>query len=156
MQTFDVSPIFRTSQAFDRVFDNMSTAIGFDHRGFPEYDLLKVDDNHYRITLAVPGYRQDEISVETNQNTLWVRGARGVDPNHNQYLYQGLKERQFERSFRLPEHVRVSGAKLDAGLLDIELVREIPEELQPRRIEISTGGEPQATAAITDQRAEAA
>lgn len=144
MQTFDISPVFRTSSAFDRAWDGLSTSIGFDQAGYPAYDLLKTGDNDFRITLAVPGYNLSEISVETHNQRLWIRGEKASDPNHNQYLYQGIGERRFERSFQLPEHVQVTGARLEAGLLHIDLVREIPEELKPRRIEVRTAEEPRA------------
>ncbi|MDA0978098.1 MAG: Hsp20 family protein [Proteobacteria bacterium] len=151
MQTSDVTPLFRTAQTLDRIWDGLNTSIGFDHRGYPEYDLLQTGDNEFRITLAVPGFLQSEIEVETRERALWVRGRKAVDPNHNQYLHQGIRERQFERSFHLPEHVQVSGASLKYGLLHIDLVREIPEELQPRRIEIEVERQ-----AIEDQSIQAA
>lgn len=146
MQTFDITPVFRTSQTFDRAWNNLNTAFGLDQGEFPEYDLLKTADDKYRITLAVPGYQQSELTIDMtsagNDHVLQVKGEKGIDPKHNQYLYQGLRQREFTRRFTLPEHVHVTGASLNAGLLNIDLVREIPEELQPRRIEISVDSAP--------------
>ena len=137
MQTFDISPIFRSTQSIDRAFEPRRTNLGFDHTGFPEYNLLKTGDNDFQIEMAIPGYDRSEISIETRENVLWIQGQKGTDPNHNEYLYQGIRERRFERSFQLPEHVKVTAAHMNAGLLHIDLCREVPEALRPRRIEIS-------------------
>lgn len=134
MQTFDIKPIFRS--AMDRAWDPRRTTLGFDHTGFPDYNLLKTGENDFRITMAVPGYDRSEINIETRENVLWVQGQKETDPDSNQYLYQGIRERRFERSFQLPDHVKVTGAHLGAGLLHIELARELPESMRPRRIEI--------------------
>ena len=146
MQTFDITPVFRASAALDHAWDSFNNPLGFDQRGHPEYDLLKTGDDDFRITLAVPGYRQSELNIEMvtegRDRILHVSGKKDIDPNHNQYLYQGLRDRQFTRRFTLPEHVHVTGASLDAGMLNIDLVREIPEELQPRRIEINVDSPP--------------
>ncbi len=142
MQTFDISPLFRSSTgSLDRVWDTFNTSIGFESAGWPKYDVLKTADHEYRISLAVPGFSESEISVEVRDNRLWISGRKEADPNHNQYLFKGLRHQEFQRSFQLPEHVKVTGARLNAGLLHVELVREIPEELKPRRIEIQVADE---------------
>jgi len=148
MQTFDYSPRFRMTQPFDRIWDQLHTAVHFDQSEFPEYDLLKTDEDNYCIVLAVPGFRQSEISMETRDRALWVSGRKEVDVNHNQYLFRGIPERQFNRCFQLPEHVNVTGARLEAGLLTIDMVRDIPEELQPRKIEIMVDEKPVLKEAI--------
>jgi len=135
MQTFDIKPLFQTAQSFDRIWDELNTSFSLDHRGYPDYNVLRTDETSLRISLAVPGYQQSEISVETHEGALWIRGRKDVDPHHNQYLYQGIRNQQFERSFQLPEHVKVTGARLEAGLLHIDLVKEVPEELNRRQIE---------------------
>jgi molecular chaperone IbpA len=139
MATFDVSPLFRTtSVGFERPRDHWQTALNFDSAGYPAYDILKVADDEFRISLAVPGLTHDDITIETREGAVWVKGGRKVDPNHNQYLYKGIGLDGFQRTFQLPEHVHVKGARLEMGLLHIELVRELPEEMRPRRIEISS------------------
>ena len=143
MTTFDFSPLFRTSIGFDRLASLMNAA----HRaetgnGFPPYNIQKADENHYRITMAVAGFSESDLDITTEHNTLTVRGARPDDSDDadNGYLYRGIATRNFERRYNLADHVRVSGARLDNGLLHIELEREIPEEMKPRKIEIRGSG----------------
>jgi len=137
MATFDVTPLFRsTGVGIERAWDQLHTALSFDGTGYPAYDILQLGEDEYRISLAVPGFQQEEISVETRDRAVWVRGERRVDPHHNQYLYRGIGRQAFQRSFQLPEHVHVREARLEAGILHIELVRELPEALKPRRIEV--------------------
>ena len=143
MTTFDFSPLFRTSVGFDRLAALMNSA----HRaetgnGFPPYNIQKAGENQYRITMAVAGFSEADLDITTEHNTLTVRGTRpeeGEDENGG-YLYRGIATRNFERRFNLAYHVRVSGARLDNGLLHIELEREIPEAMKPRKIEISAAG----------------
>ena len=139
MATFDVTPLFRpTTIGFDRVWDPLNTALQRDGSGYPAYNVLRLADDEFRISLAVPGFREQEITVETREGALWVKAERGVDPHHNQYLYRGFDVQSFQRSFQLPEHVRVQGARLEAGMLHIDLVRELPEALRPHRIEVTS------------------
>ncbi len=123
MALLELSPLFRD---------------GF---GYPSYDIMKVDDDNFQITLAVPGYSRDDISIETREQELWVRGNRQVDASQNQYLYRSIASGAFERRFRLPEHVKVRGARMQDGLLHIDLVRELPEELRPRHVPIDVVGQ---------------
>ncbi len=139
MATFDISPLFRTTGVgFDRAWDQLNTALNLEG-GFPAYNILRTGEEAFRISLAVPGFTENDISVETREQSVWVRGERAVDPDHNSYLYRGIREAGFQRSFQLPEHVRVSGARLESGMLHIDLVRELPEALRPRRIEVMNG-----------------
>ena len=131
MATFDISPLFRSS-----------------HQGAPAYNVLRIGDEEYRISLALPGWNRDEITVHTRERTLWVKGERAVDPHHNQYLYRGFSMNNFQRAFTLPEHVQVREARLENGMLHVELVRELPEALRPRKIEISSDDSKQAV--LTD------
>ena len=142
MTTFDFSPLFRTSVGFDRLAALMNAA----HRaesgnGFPPYNIQKADENHYRITMAVAGFSESDLDITSEHNTLTVRGARPEEDDGDAgYLYRGIATRSFERRFNLADHVKVSGARLDNGLLHIELEREIPEEMKPRKIEIKSAG----------------
>ena len=140
MATFDITPLFRTTaMGFDRAWDQLNTALHLDSTGYPAYNILRLAEEEFRISLAVPGFTEREITVETREGAVWVKGERGVDANHNQYLYRGINTQGFQRTFQLPEHVRVSGARLEAGMLHIDLVRELPETLRPRKIEIASG-----------------
>jgi molecular chaperone IbpA len=140
MREFDLSPFARSSIGFDRFFDLIETAghLGEAEAGYPPYNIEKVGDDAYRITMAVAGFDRDELQVVARQNTLSVAGRKKSDENR-QYLHRGLATRAFERQFNLADYVRVTGANLENGLLSIELVREVPEEVKPRRIEIGTG-----------------
>lgn len=140
MATFDITPLFRTSTGgFDRVWDPLNTALHLDSSGYPAYNILRLGEEEFRISLAVPGFTDREISVETREGAVWVKGERAVDPNQNQYLYRGISGQAFQRTFQLPEHVRVQGARLEHGLLHIDLVRELPDALRPKKIEVVYG-----------------
>ena len=142
MATFEISPLFRSSTvAMDRPWASWHTAMSFDGAGEPAYNVLKLDDDEYRISLAVPGMSRDDISIETREGSVSVKGTRGTDPHHNQYLFRGIPSDGFQWTFQLPEHVKVQDARLELGMLHINLVRELPEALKPRRIEISNGAQ---------------
>ena len=144
---FDFSPLFRSTVGFDRMFDLLrhSTRGGVDeHHNYPPYDIERTGEDSYRVTLAVAGFRPEELTVTAQQNLLLVTGDRhgnGGDPQR-QVLYRGIAGRSFERRFELADHVKVVGASLADGLLTIELQREVPETMRPRRIEIggASGG----------------
>ncbi|WP_411816419.1 Hsp20 family protein [Hyphococcus sp. DH-69] len=139
MRTFDLAPLYRSTVGFDRVFDLLDNAGKAETGGYPPYNIERLDENDYRITLAVAGFSEDELDVELHHNTLTVTGSRGEDDEDRTFLYQGIAGRSFQRRFQLAEHVEVSGASLVNGLLNIELHREIPEALKPRKIGISGG-----------------
>lgn len=139
MATLEVSPLFRSaSVGTERPWNAWHTAMSFDSSGDPAYNILKLDDDEFRISLAVPGLTQDEITIETRDGSLSVKGERSADRFHNQYLFRGIGMDSFQRTFQLPEHVKVKGARLELGVLHIDLVRELPEALRPRRIEITS------------------
>ena len=142
MRTLDFSPLFRSSIGFDRMTQLMDSAMkGADHvDGYPPYNIEKRDDNHYRISLAVAGFGPDDIEVTVKENTLVVSGKAKAVNTDKQFLHRGIAGRTFERSFQLADHIVVAGADLSNGLLDIDLERVVPEELKPRRIEISASG----------------
>jgi molecular chaperone IbpA len=132
---FDYSPLFRSSVGFDRVLDLMEAASRTSADNFPPFDSLKVDDDTYRVTLAVAGFSEDELAITAQANLLIVQGERKPEPE-GEYLHKGIANRAFTRRFELAEHVHVTGAQLINGLLSIELKREVPEAMKPRRIEI--------------------
>ncbi|GJL92657.1 Hsp20 family protein [Hyphococcus sp.] len=139
MRTFDLTPLYRSTVGFDRVFDLLDTAGKAETGGYPPYNIERLDENDYRITLAVAGFAEDELDVELHQNTLTVTGSRIDSEDGRTFLYQGIAGRSFQRRFQLAEHVEVAGASLVNGLLNIELRREIPEALKPRKISIAGG-----------------
>lgn len=137
--TLDFSPLFRSGIGFDRIFDLLESAGRVEPiDNWPSYDIVKTGDDDYRIAMAVAGFTQDELTVTQQQNVLVVRGAKSGEDDA-QYLYRGIAGRAFQRRFELADHVKVVGANLVNGLLTIDLKRELPEEMRPRRIEISRG-----------------
>jgi len=140
MRNFDFSPLFRSSVGFDRVFDLLDSVSRYDTtQTFPPYNIERTDENHYRITLAVAGFAEKDLTVEVVDGVLTVQGKRGEESDRSGYLYQGIAGRAFERRFQLAEHVEVKGAKLENGLLHVDLERTVPEEQKPRRITINGG-----------------
>ena len=139
MTTFDFSPLFRTSVGFDR----LASMLNATHRpeqaaGYPPYNIVSLGENNYQITMAVAGFAENELKITSEMNQLTVVGEKADEEENegNNYLYRGIATRSFERRFNLADHVRVTGARLDNGLLHIDLEREIPEVMKPRSIEI--------------------
>ena len=124
----------RSSVGFDSLFDMLENS-NFGGENYPPFDLIKVDDNSYRIEIAVAGFAKDEIEITSQQNVLVIRGQKS-DQDGSNYVHRGIATRSFERRFALADHIQVRGADLRDGMLAIELVREIPEAMKPRRIEI--------------------
>jgi molecular chaperone IbpA len=143
MRTSDFTPFWRSSIGFDRLFDLMNSAQLPDNDGYPPYDILRLADDTYRISLALAGCSKDDITVTAQQNLLTVAGRR-AQASEREYLYQGIASRAFERQFSLADYVEVTGASFEHGLLQIDLVRKVPEAMKPRRIEIGHGGGPTA------------
>ena len=139
MRSFDLSPLFRTSIGFDRLNRLLDAARTMDAPSYPPYDIEAVDENSYRITMAVAGFGEDDIEVTAKEDMLLVAG-RIDEPKDGErrYLHRGIATRAFERRFQLADHITVTGAKLANGLLHLELAREVPEELKPRRIAITS------------------
>lgn len=138
MTTFDLSPLFRTSVGFDRLASLLATASRPEQgNSYPPYNIVAVDENQYQVTMAVAGFAEDEIEITTEQNVLSVTGQRADDDSDEaKYLHRGIATRSFERRFNLADHVRVTAAEMENGLLHIFLEREIPEAMKPRKIEI--------------------
>jgi molecular chaperone IbpA len=133
---YDFSPLFRSSVGFDRIFDLLENATRVQTLdNWPPYNIEKAGEDQYRITMAVAGFSPDELNLTTQPNWLVVSGQKQGEES-TQYLHRGIATRSFERRFELADHVKVKDARLDNGLLTIELVREVPEEMRPRRIEV--------------------
>jgi len=137
MRTFDLAPLYRSTVGFDRVFDLLDSAGKSEAVGYPPYNIERLDENDYRITLAVAGFGEEDLDLELREHTLTITGSRSDADNGREFLYQGIAGRSFERRFQLAEHVKVAGASLNNGLLNIELQREIPEAKKPRKIAIN-------------------
>lgn len=133
MKTFDYSPFYSSTVGFDRLFDMLDNSVRPD---WPPYDIEKLGDNEYRISMAVAGFGQDEISLVQTGTELLVTGEKKSAENERQLLHRGIAQRNFKQTFNLASHVKVAGAKLENGLLSVDLVREVPEQLKPRRIDI--------------------
>ncbi len=141
MRTLDFAPLYRATVGFDRIADLMDRVLAADvaQPTYPPYNIEKTADDAYRISLAVAGFTDDELSVEVKENALIVAASKAEDGAEHTYLHRGIATRAFERRFQLADHIRVTGAAHENGMLHIDLVREIPEALKPRRIEIAGG-----------------
>ena len=142
MRTFDFAPFYRSTVGFDRVFSMLDQLEGGESSAasYPPYNIERTGENAYRISVAVAGFTEADLSVEPKENALTIRGDKQVAEDRKaEVLYQGIAARSFERRFQLADGVQVTGAALENGLLHVELVREIPEAKKPRRIEIAQG-----------------
>jgi molecular chaperone IbpA len=136
----DYSPFYRSTIGFDRLFNLLDSATKLDTGStYPPYDIEATGESTYRITMAVAGFAEKELDIQARENTLTIKGEKAESESEKRYLYHGIAARSFERRFQLADHVVVTGAKLENGLLHVELKREIPEALKPRKIEISNG-----------------
>jgi molecular chaperone IbpA len=143
--SYDYAPLFRSSVGFDRVFNLLENAQrARSISDWPPYDIVKTGDDNYRISIAVAGFTQEELDVNFRSNLLIVTGSKQEVATAG-YLHRGIASRPFEHRFELADHVRVSGADLNNGLLTIDLVREIPEELKPRKISIQSASAPSSS-----------
>ncbi len=137
MRHYDLTPFYRTTVGFDRLFDLLENVSKADAGGYPPYNIERLDENDYRITLAVAGFGESDIEIVAHEQALLIKGARPEGDDTRTYLHQGIAGRSFERRFQLADHVRVSSANLVNGLLNIDLKREVPEAKKPRKIEIN-------------------
>jgi molecular chaperone IbpA len=136
MRTYDFSPLWRSTIGFDRLFDLAEIAQRAGEDNYPPYNIERLSDDRYQITLAVAGFSPDEISVTAEYNVVTIEGGK-AEKAEREYLYRGISARPFKRQFELADYVHVKSAAFDNGLLKIELVREVPEAMKPRRIDIS-------------------
>src|SRR5690606_6208022 len=144
----DFSPLYRSAIGFDRLAQVFDEAQRTADTAYPPYNIELVSEDQYRIAMAVAGFQRPEIDIEVERDTLKITGRRQRDDAQRTFLHRGIAARDFEHRFQLADHVKVVGAKLENGLLNIELVREIPEEMKPRKVVIDGGDAPQ----LMDQR----
>ena len=156
MRTYDLTPFYRSTVGFDRLFSLLDRATTDGSPGYPPYNIERTDENSYRITVAVSGFSQGELSIVAKENTLTIKGEKTANENgtdKSEVLHRGIAARAFERAFQLADFVVVKSASLENGLLHIDLVREIPEAKKPRSVPISTGAQ---AAQVIDGSAEKA
>jgi molecular chaperone IbpA len=143
MRHFDLAPLYRSTVGFDRLFSMLDQAAGLEGPApsYPPYNIERTGENAYRISVAVAGFTDKDLSIEVKEQALTIRGEKAVGEGEGKpdYLHQGIAARAFERRFQLADHVQVKGAVLDHGLLHVDLVREIPEAMKPRQIPIGGG-----------------
>lgn len=141
MSAYDFSPLFRSTIGVDRLTQLAEAALRNEPPSYPPYNIELVSDDRYRITMAVAGFSREELDIESEKNTLKISGRKATETTQRKFLHRGIAARDFEQRFQLDDHVKVVAARFENGLLDIELVREIPEADKPRKILID-GGEP--------------
>ena len=143
MTSFDFTPFYRSTVGFDRVFNRLDTLVGQEQKTYPPYNIEKVGENAYRISIAVAGFSNGDIAIESKENALTIKGAKPTEAEgvKREFLHRGIAERAFELRFQLADYVEVSGASLDDGLLSIDLARNLPERMKPRSVEINASGE---------------
>ena len=141
MNSFDFSPLFRSTIGFDRLarLVDSATRVDGNAQSYPPYNIEKTGDDSYRLTMAVAGFAQSELDITVHENTLFVSGKGQTEEERGRYLHRGIARRAFERRFQLADHIKVAGASLANGLLHVDLVREIPEAMKPRKIAIGGG-----------------
>ncbi|MBI4920710.1 MAG: Hsp20 family protein [Devosia nanyangense] len=138
MQTYDFSPFYRSTVGFDRLFNRLDGLVGQEAKTYPPYNIEKVGDDAYRISIAVAGFADSDLVLESKENSLLVKGAKpSATEEKREFLHRGIAERAFELRFQLAEYVEVSGASLENGLLHVELKRQLPESKKPRTIAIN-------------------
>jgi molecular chaperone IbpA len=148
MAAYDFSPFYRSTVGFDRVFNRLDALVGQEQKTYPPYNIEKLGNDAYRISIAVAGFGEGDIAIETKENNLVVKGAKGqeTEDKSREFLHRGIAERAFELRFQLADYVEVAGASLENGLLHVELKREIPESKKARQIPIAA-----ATKTIEDK-----
>ena len=134
--TIDFSPLYHSAIGFDRMATLLDSVARDSKPSYPPYNIEQVEENHYRITMAVAGFTEDELDITSEQNSLVISGRQQSDSDNRNYLHRGIATRDFERKFQLAEHVKVVSAKLENGLLHVALEREVPEAMKPRKIAI--------------------
>jgi molecular chaperone IbpA len=155
MRQFDLAPLYRSTVGFDRLFSALDQFVSADAAPtYPPYNIERTGENAYRITVAVAGFTDQDLSIEVRENALTLKGERKAgEPRKGEFLHQGIAARSFERRFQLADYVQVTGATLENGLLHVDLVREIPEAKKPRQIQIATGSGPRSIEGTVQQAA---
>ena len=139
MRHIDFSPLYRSTVGFERMLNLLDSTPGFDAAGYPPYNIERLGENEYRVTMAVAGFGESELKVDVKEQFLSIRGEKKAEDKERRFLHRGIGTRTFERRFQLADHVEVKGADLKDGLLHIDLVRNVPEKLKARTIAISNG-----------------
>ena len=150
MRQYDLSPLYRSTVGFDRLFALLDQGSGYEGQAqsYPPYNIERTSENGYRVTVAVAGFGEKDLGIEVKENTLTIRGSKTEGTERSgEILHQGIAARAFERRFQLADYVQVTGASLENGLLHVDLVREIPEAKKPRMVPINGASAPQAVAA---------
>jgi molecular chaperone IbpA len=142
MRHFDFAPLYRSTIGFDRLAQLFDNAAGDTDGGYPPYNIERVAETEYRITMAVAGFAEDEITIEVKDTSLLVKGEKKPEDGERQYLHRGIAARSFERRFQLADFVEVKGASLRDGLLSVDLQRNLPERMKPRTVAITSVSEP--------------
>jgi molecular chaperone IbpA len=140
MRNFDFAPLWRSTIGFDRLFDLINDTQHLEIDNYPPYDVLRTGEDSYRISLALAGFSSDELTIKAQQGKLTISGRKAGPASRPEVLYQGISARPFERHFSLDDHVEVKGASFENGLLQVDLVRRIPEAMKPRKIAIGQSG----------------
>ena len=155
MRTLDLTPLFRSTVGFDRLDKLFDAAFRDAARevSYPPYNIAKTGENAYRVSMAVAGFGEKELDITQHENVLIVKGQLQDQEKEVQYLHRGIAQRAFEHRFQLADHVKVVGARLSNGLLDIELAREVPEAMKPRKIEVGTASRPRVIEGQTTAQA---
>lgn len=138
MSTFDLTPLFRSTVGFDRMMSLLDAAGRSDEQAYPPYNIEKVGEDAYRITMAVAGFGEDDLTITAQGNALLISGKQKREEKKSEYLYRGIAGRAFERRFQLADHIKVTGAELANGVLHVDLVREVPEAMKPRTIKVGS------------------
>lgn len=155
MRRFDLTPLYKSTVGFDHlasILDSLSATES--ENGYPPYNIERVDENDYRISMAVAGFSEDDLDIEVKDGTLTVSGEKKPEEKEAVYLHRGIAARSFVRRFRLADYVEVTGARLENGLLHIDLKRELPEEMKPRKIAIGKSGNGGVASTTIESRAE--
>ncbi|MEO1078662.1 MAG: Hsp20 family protein [Pseudomonadota bacterium] len=137
--TIDFSPLYHSAIGFDRMASLLDSVARDAKPSYPPYNIERLDENDYRITMAVAGFTEEQLEITSEQNSLVIRGRQEESDEDRNFLHRGIAARNFERKFQLAEHVRVASARLENGLLHVDLVRELPEAMKPRKIAIDSG-----------------
>ena len=150
MRPFDFAPLYRSTVGFDRLFQLLDSAGGVESEAstYPPYNIERKSENEYRISMAVAGFTKDEIDIQVKEQSLTIKGEKKADDKDRQFLHRGIAARSFERRFQLADHVEVTGADLRDGLLHVDLVRNVPERLKPRTVQIGAGSTKQIEANV--------
>ncbi len=153
---YDLTPLYKTSVGFDRLarmLDSVNGGVETSGNGYPPYNIERLDENQYRISMAIAGFAEEDVNIEVKENALTVTGNKPAAEEKAEFLHQGIAAREFERRFQLADYVEVSGASLINGLLHIDLKRELPEKMKPRTIAIASAGKARKTKTIEQKAA---